>query len=597
MQVREEREALVRRVKVIARVTGLLLLALAANYWVVQVVQGSYFRELAENNRLRKLTLKAPRGTIYDRAGRVLVENAPSYNLTVDRSRWRDRASSLVFAASALTRSVADLEVVLRRYEGTPLFVPVLLAEGLTLDQVARFGVGRLEHPEFEVEVGHRRLYRLGTQGAHLLGYLGEVTDDELSRPGSGYQSGDWLGRRGIERTYDRVLRGVDGERVVVVDSRGQLVAENRREMGRPGESLTLTLDLELQQEAETWMAEQTGAVVALDPTNGEILALVSSPSYDPNLFARRLLKEDWQRLLDDERHPLQNRAIQNTYSPGSVFKVVVAAAGLAEGAISPGDRVFCGGGATYYGRRFGCWRSGGHGSVDLRAALKGSCDVYFYALGQRLGIERIARYARLFGLGRPTGIEIDGEKAGLVPDDAWSRAARGHPWYAGETISVAIGQGPLLVTPLQIAALFAATANGGHLVHPHLVRHKDGADPPAERLPVSEQSMATIREALWAVVNEQGTGAAAFVPGLDVAGKTGTVQVSARGATEEHEDLPWELRNHAWFASFAPARAPRLVVVVFIEHGGKGSRAAAPVAKALYEKYLQLSLGQLRPS
>lgn len=596
MQVREEREALVRRVKVLARITGVLLLALGASFWVVQVVQGSYYRDLAENNRLRRLTLKAPRGTIYDRAGRVLVENAPSYNLTFDRSRTVSRGASLAFAAAALDRPVAELEDVLRRYEGTPRFAPVLLAEGLTLDQVARFGVGRLEHPEFEVEVGHRRLYRLGTQGAHLLGYLGEVTEEELARPGAGYVSGDWLGRRGIERSYDRSLRGVDGEREVVVDSRGQLVKESHREMGRPGESLTLTLDLELQQEAEAWMAEQTGAVVALDPWTGEVLALVSSPSYDPNLFARRLLREDWQRLLDDERHPLQNRAIQNTHSPGSVFKVVLAAAGLAEGVVSPGDRVFCGGGATYYGRRFGCWKAGGHGSVDLRGALKGSCDVYFYALGQRLGIERIARYARLFGLGRPTGIEIDGEKPGLVPDDAWSRAARGHPWYAGETISVAIGQGPLLVTPLQIAVLFAATANGGRLVHPHLVRQAGNA-PATDPLPVPEAGMATIREALWAVVNESGTGAAAFVPGLDIAGKTGTVQVSARGATEEHEDLPWELRNHAWFASFAPARAPRLVVVVFIEHGGKGSRAAAPVAKAVYEKYLQLAVGQLQPS
>ena len=323
----------------------------------------------------------------------------------------------------------------------------------------------------------------------------------------------------------------------MVVNSTGREIRTLEEVQPSEGTRLQLTIDYDVQKAVEDAFAVSgfNGAAVILDPNDGGVLAFASVPQFDPNAFAAGIDRNTWTALMKDDNRPLNDRAIQGTYSPGSTFKMAVALAALEEGIITPDFTVNCQGFANFYGRDFKCWKHSGHGSMDLAHAIQNSCDVYFYALGQRLGIERIARYARLFGLGRPTGIEIDGEKAGLVPDDGWSRAARGHPWYAGETISVAIGQGPLLVTPLQIAALFAATANGGHLVHPHLVRHQDGADPPSERLPVSEQSMATIREALWAVVNEQGTGAAAFVPGLDVAGKTGTVQVSARGATEEH--------------------------------------------------------------
>jgi len=351
---------------------------------------------------------------------------------------------------------------------------------------------------------------------------------------------------------------------------------------------LRLTLDLDLQQTAEQAMADRTGAVVALDPQTGAILALVSSPGYDPNLFARRLARDDWQRLIDDPRHPLQNRAIQNTYSPGSLFKAVIATAGLAEGLIDAHTSVYCDGGATFYNRRFRCWKKGGHGTVNLHAALKGSCDVFFYHLGQRLGIERIAKYTRLFGLGQVTGLEIEGEKPGLVPDAEWSQRVRKHPWYAGETISVAIGQGPLLATPLQIAGLFAVIANGGRHVTPHLVRREP--ETAGERVLLGAAELAAVRDGLWAVVNEEGTGAAAKVPGLDIAGKTGTVQVVAQETYTDSDQLPYEKRDHAWFASFAPAGNPRLLIVVFVEHGGKGSKAAAPVAKAMFEQFFGLA-------
>src|SRR6185369_15619682 len=326
------------------------------------------------------------------------------------------------------------------------------------------------------------------------------------------------------------VLRGRDGERVVVVDSRGELLEEYGRKPAIPGKNLTLSLDLDLQQEAARQLdsPEKVGAIVAMDPHTGEILAMVSSPSYNPNIFSRRLQRSDWQALLDDPNHPLQNRVIQNTYSPGSTFKIVMATAGLTERVVDPHSRAFCTGAATFYGRSFRCWKKGGHGSVEAETAIKGSCDVYFYGVGQRLGIDRIAKYARLFGLGEPTGIDIHGEKRGLVPDMAWSLKARKMPWYPGETISVSIGQGPILMTPVQMAVLTSMVANGGYRVTPHLVRDAKVQAP--VRVPLAPDAIEIVHKGMWDVVNDpSGTAYAAHVPGADVAGKTGTVQVIAQ--------------------------------------------------------------------
>ena len=591
MKIGEHKEALQGRVRVLARIAEVALVALAGAFFFVQVVQGGRYRELAENNRLRRLSVEAPRGAIVDVHGRVLVENLPSFNLLLDRSRARDVAASVGFAAGVLGRPRAELDTVMARYKSVPAFQPVLLAESLSFPEVARFRVVELEHPEFDVEVTHRRVYRLGSQAAHVLGYLGEARPEELTHPDAGLVAGDWVGRRGLERAYDDRLRGHDGERIVVVDSRGQTVEDYGREMGRAGHQLRLTLDADLQQEAERLMEGKVGAVVALDPRDGAVRALVSAPAYDPNVFARRLGVEEWREIADDPRHPLQNRALQSAFSPGSVFKMIVATAGLAEGVVTPEDSVYCNGSAEFYGRRFHCWRRGGHGRVALEQALQVSCDVYFYTLGQKLGIDRIARWARRFGMGEPTGIDLEGERTGLVPDDAWSRAVRHHPWYPGETISVAIGQGALLTTPLQVAVFVAAVANGGRLVTPHVVA--DAHVPPPRPIGIPPQDLAVVQRGLWRVVNaDGGTGAAARVPGLDVAGKTGTVQVVSHEAWQDTGDAPWELRNHAWFASYAPADHPELVVVVFIEHGGQGSRAAAPLARALHAFYFRTDLG-----
>lgn len=586
--VREHRDDLAGRIRVLTAVVTGLLVVIAAGFWFAQLVRGDYYRELAENNRLRRLPIKAPRGLIYDRKGRLLVENVPSYNLMVDRSRAGSLDASLAFAAGVLGRPVENLRALMASYAPIPEFTPVLLAENLTLAQVAHLGVESLEYPEFEVEVHHLRLYRHREQTAHLLGYLGEVAEKEIAKSDGSYKPGDLVGKKGVEQTYDPVLRGRDGNRTVVVDSRGELLEEHGRKPAVPGRNLKLSIDLDLQQEAARWFdgPDKVGAVVAMDPRNGEILALVSAPSYNPNLFARRLQKDDWQAMVTAPNHPLQNRALQNTHSPGSTFKIVMATAGLTEGVFDDRTTVSCAGAKSFYGRSFRCWRAGGHGTVTARTAMKLSCDVYFYTLGQKLGIEKIARYAHLFGLGSPTGIDIQGEKSGLVPDSEWSLATRKHKWYPGETISVSIGQGPVLITPLQMAEMTALVANGGYLVTPHLL--KDADLPPPERVSLDPGALRVVRDGLWAVVNEPGGTAygSARLPGIEIAGKSGTVQVIGYSQRMDAHALPFKYRDHAWFTSFAPADDPRLVVSVFVEHGGGGSRVAAPIAQAIYARY-----------
>ncbi len=595
MKIRQHRSALVRRVTGLNGAAQVALLLIAAGYWFVQIAEGTYYRELADNNRLRKLTIDAPRGQILDRYGRPLVENIPSYSLLFDRSRPRDFEASLEFAAEILERPLPQLKLDLEDHRRTPIFQPVRIAEGLSLEQLARFEVEHLEHPEFEIAVEHLRLYRHAHQTAHMLGYLGEVTPADLAPPDSPYRSGDLIGKKGLEGLYEKYLRGDTGEQVVVVDSRGQLIEEHKRLPAQSGQTLELTLDLQLQQTAATLLEDRVGAIVALDPRQGEVLALVSAPSFDPNRFARRLRRDEWRELLGHPHHPLQNRALQNTYPPGSVFKIAMTLAGLDRGLIDPtGTVAYCRGYSKIYGNHYRCWKASGHGTVNLREALKGSCNVYFHQLGQKLGIDQIATYSRMLGLGRKTGIDLNGEKAGLVPDSRWSLQARGAPWYPGETISVATGQGPILVSPLQMAVMMAAVANGGHLIRPHLVRSAEGAPRVADRLPLAAEHLDLVRDALRGVVNEPGgTGNAAAIAGFEVAGKTGTAQVVAQERRIKNEELAPENRDHAWFASFAPAGDPRLVVVVFVENGGAGSRAAAPLARALYDQFFEADLAR----
>lgn len=576
------------RLRWLCGVLGVALAVVIGAYWYHQIIRAEHYERLAENNRLRVLRLDAPRGLIYDRSGRILVENTPTFRLMIDRSASSDLGASLAFAAGILGREERELRAALERHRGVAREVPVLLAEDLELTQVARFEVSEPEHPEFEISTSRRRLYRHSFQTAHVVGYLGEPTPAEHDRDDS-LAAGDLVGRSGVELLRDRRLRGNHGERIVVVDSRGRLMGEDvQRADAEPGESVTLTIDLRLQQLAESLLADKAGAIVALDPRDGAVRAMVSSPSFDPNRFAGRLSQEDWDRIVHAPGKPLQNRAIQNTYPPGSVFKIVMAVAGVAEGLLDPEERVYCSGATRLYDRRWRCWQRRGHGFVDLRGALQHSCDTYFYRQGVKIGIEVIAAYARRLGLGGRTGVELPGESEGLVPDPEWSRDRRGYPWYPGETVSVAIGQGPLLTSPLQVAVMTAAVANGGFRVRPYLVA--GGGEPP-EPLGLDAEVIAFVAEALANVV-ANGTGRSARTPVVAVAGKTGTAQVVAQETWIRSEDLPPDQADHAWFTSYAPVDAPELVVVVFVENGGRGSEAAAPLARELIEDHFGAAAG-----
>lgn len=582
MRIGQKRQLFATRAVRLIALVQLVLAVIAVRYFWIQVAEGESYRQLADNNRLRRLTLEAPRGLIFDRYGRQLVENVPSYVLLLDRSLTRDLSASLAFAAEILEIPREELH---RRVEaaGSGRFRQIRLAEDLRLAQVARFGVEQLEHPEFEIADEHQRFHRHAHHTAHVLGYVGRVTAEDLEPKASPYHPDDLRGRKGVEGRFEDHLRGRRGDQLVVVDSRGRLIEKLDPVPARSGRNLSLTLDLSLQQEAARLLEDRQGAVVALDPRQGDILALVSMPSFDPNAFARGLDRKAWEKLRLDPGKPLRNRALEPE-PPGSVFKIIMALAGLDSGVVDETTRVYCRGATRIYGHRRRCWKASGHGWVNLETALRDSCDIYFYELGQKLGIEAIAKYSRMLGLGRRTGIEIRGEMAGLVPDVEWSETVRATPWYPGETISVAIGQGPILMTPLQTAVMMASLTQG-RVVKPRLVL--DVAPRLGAVLPLSDEHLATVRQALWSVVNDpDGTGKTARIDEVEVAGKTGTAQVIRQETWTKNEELPLKFRDHAWFAAYAPAEDPRLVVVVFVEHGGGGSTTAAPIARELFKHY-----------
>jgi penicillin-binding protein 2 len=596
LRVRETRRELSARIEIARIAVGAIFAVLAISYWYVQIVRGDYYFELSENNRIRSVKLTAPRGYVLDRNGSVLVENEPAYSLKLYRREAKDLSASVDFAVQLLGLPLDQVRARLTRARRYPEFVPIPIAENLSLEEVAAVEARAPEHPEFAIAVSQRRLYKRGGSAAHVLGYLAEATPDQIRRSANAYTLGDWIGQKGIESAYEKLLGGTNGERRVIVDSHAREIAEENRVESRPGQNLFLTLDRDLQQLAEECFAEKVGSAVALDPKTGEILALVSSPSYDPNWFTRRVTPEEWSSLLSDERHPLQNRAIQNTYSPGSVFKIFLAYGAAARGWVDPDARVFCPGHAVFYGRTFRCHRKGGHGWVNLRNAIKLSCDVYFYNLGRRLGVDRIAEIARAFGFGEPTGVDLAHEKPGLIPSEEWARTRRGSRWYPSETISVSIGQGPVLMTSMQIARAVSALVEGGRLPTPHLfyasqdprtgVRLRYRAQV-RQSLAIDPRLLAIVKDGMWAVLNEPGgTAFGSRVPGIEAAGKTGTVQVARRDAVPRAGVDRSRLEDHAWFTAFAPREDPKIVVVVFVEHGGHGSSAAAPIARLLLAKY-----------
>ncbi len=583
----------------------------ALRLFQLQILQGEELSGRAKGNAVRSQQLDAARGDIFDRHGRVLATTRPAYGVAVTWSDLARPKRTLTALAQLIEADPVELAERIGSPRGRLRFKPLLLEGDLSYDHKARVESHRYALPGVSTDVRPRRHYVEGDLSAHLLGTIGEIQREQLqSRDFSDYRAGEVIGQSGLEKLLERQLRGRAGGRNVVVDVAGRVVQVLDERDPEPGGSATLTLDLDLQRAAEEGFRPEVlggpakmGAAVALDPRTGDVLALVSKPSFDPNHFAGGIDPETWKALMADEWRPLQNRALAGQYPPGSTYKVFVAAAALTDGVMAPEDTVMCPGWYRLGRRTYRCWRRGGHGEVDLREALKRSCDVYFYHVGVALGVDRIADFARGFHLGRRSGIELGDEQPGLVPTKEWKERRFGEPWQKGETVSIAIGQGFNLVTPIQLALAYAAVANGGKLLQPRIVlrtRTAEGevveADPPrvTGHAPVPPEALAVIRDALTAVVQEQGgTGGRSRVPGVEVAGKTGTVQVVGMRHTEdlEEDEIPIRHRDHAWFAAFAPAEDPEIVVSVLVEHGGHGGSAAAPIAQKILARYFEAQL------
>jgi penicillin-binding protein 2 len=556
---------------------------LLGQLWYLQALEGGRLQEMSDKNRIRIRPVAAPRGILFDRSGLPLVDNRPAFTLSFIPREMEDRDTVLARVAVLLKIPLGELREALDRVPADS-FRPVRVRRGLSLEEVTQVEERKLELPGVIIEVEPQRVYPTSTFAAHLLGYVREVNEEQMKQ--GRYRRGDMIGQSGLERALDEYLRGKDGGERIEVDALGRPVQVMRREEPNPGAQVITTIDRRIQETAERALAGRAGAIVVMDPRSGDVLAMASSPAFELEQLAGSLDREAWRQLVSDPKTPLMNRALQSQYAPGSVFKIVVAAAGLQEGSLTPMDRVYCNGQFHLGGWTFKDWKEGGHGHVDLHSALVQSCNIFFYQAGLKVGPETIVRYARAFGLGAPTGTDLGGEKPGLVPLVDGRRRHDSRGWQAGDTINISIGQGRLLVTPMQVARMMSAVANGGILWKPRLVQRVERAD---GTLAYSASSKLTghvdlapavwafLRSALVGVVNEGGTGAAARLPGVLIAGKTGTAQSIAKSDASRGQD-------HAWFASFAPADDPQVVVVVLVERGGKGGQVAAPIAHQIYE-------------
>lgn len=558
---------------------GVLHLRLAQ----LQVIQGKSWSQLAENNRLRRIPVPAPRGRIFGRQGVVLADNVPAWQLLVFPDEAADLEKTVGFLTNqGITEGVDLREKFAARRIGT--MAPLVASENLSWEHVARIRSHQSDFPELSVVSGFRRSYPLSSTTAHVVGYLRRLTLPEAERLVE-FQPDQLTGATGIEVLGEDLLRGVNGERRVVVSAVGRQLGMIEETGAVPGNDLAVTIDTRVQLAAVEALGDESGAVVVLDVHTGAVRALYSSPSFDPNIFSSPLSPKLWNEISSDPLHPLQNRCFQGTYPPGSTIKPFLALAGMQEGLIDPKWSVYCRGSITLYGHTFRCWRRGGHGTVDMRRALEVSCDVYYYLLGQKLGIERMALWLKRFGLGSPTSLGPAQEASGLIGDPEWSRRVRGTPWYAGESVSVSIGQGPVLVTVIQMARAFALLANGGYLVQPHVVPPSTPVQP--EFIPLDPPGLSVVIAGLERVVSGS-EGTARSLQGLPVAGKTGTAQVARLPDEGSNEERPRHLQHHAWFVGWGPVDDPEIAVAVLVEHGGGGGSVAAPAAATVFRAALQ---------
>jgi len=569
---------------------ALVLVILVTGLWRLQVLGANNFRALAQANRIRNVPILAPRGRLFDRDGRLIVDNYPSVSCFLLREQVKDLDADLPLISRGLHIPVEQIQATLRRYQGTARYQPIPLKEDITPDEQAFIAAHRDELPELETLDEQRRLYPSDGFAAHLIGYVGEVSEQMLNDPRYAFYSpGDVVGRSGLEETYDALLRGTDGSREIIVNSHGKEIGHLATIPAVPGKDLRLTIDLDVQMAAEKAMEGKTGAIVALDPHTGEVLAMVSRPTFDPNQFAVRLTKSYWDQIVNNPDHPLLNKAIQAQLAPGSTFKTIMTLAGLQEG-VAQNMHVFCNGGATFYGHFYAC--DVHHGLLDIEKALPESCDTFFYTLANRLGIDTIAKYGTEVGLGEPTGIDLPDEASGTMPSTAWKLKTQHAPWYAGETISVGIGQGAVTVTPVQLARAYAGIASGGVFHRPHLVFPSEV--PPQEleavhetfngsgekTIPMTKENWEIITDAL-AQTTVMGTASASHLEGIDFAGKTGTAQVMSHAALARsgggHKTVP-----NAWFVGLAPRRNPDIVVVVLWQNGNWGANSAKLAARVI---------------
>ena len=588
-----------------------VFLLLILRLWYLQVINYEEFQERSIRNRTRSVSLAAPRGPIFDRHGILLVDNRPSFQISALRQEVENPPLLFEKLAPLLDIDVSELESRWQQGKRFPVYRPVLLAEDVSRDVMERVQENSVNLPGVLTEVYPLRDYLDHGSAAHLVGYLGEITETELQEERfSTYRSGDYIGKTALEKTFEPYLRGEKGRRLVEVDVQGKLLRQLQVEPSRPGNKIYLTLDRELQCAAAEAFGSQSGAAIALDVNTGEILAMVSRPTFDPSLFARGIAGDEWRVLAGNAGHPLQNKVIAGQYPPGSTFKMVVALAALRDG-LNVKRSIDCEGDFVIGGSRYRCWKKKGHGPTDLKKALRESCDVWFYQVGLELGIDKLSAAAKEFGLGSPVGYPLPGERSGLMPSQEWKRQRYNKPWYAGETVIASIGQGFVLATPMQLAVMMAAVANDGKVLKPQVIQRVEDwegnvlqqSKPELVRqVNYSAAAWKAVHDGLIAVVNEpHGTGHAAYLEDVLVAGKTGTSQVVRRKSDEEEElddkgEIPYRFRPHALFVAYAPAEKPEIAIAVVVEHGQSGGRAAGPVAKQIIRRYMELKV-QAQPA
>ena len=566
----------------------ILLIVIILFFWKIQILDHKKYWEKSESNRIREIVQLPRRGLILDRKNRIIAKNKASFKVSIIRENSNEIKDSYQKISSILDLDVEEIGRRVNKYKSMPDFLPIVIKDDLTKKEVSIFESRKIEFPEFVIQSEPKRDYPNKICASHVVGYLQEISLEEIKN-GKYLRKriGELVGKTGIEKECESILAGKAGLVREVVDSLGRRKGEISRIAPKKGRDINLTIDLSLQKKAEKLLQGKEGAIVALKAKTGEVLVLASYPSFDPNKFINRFSPEEWIELVNSQEYPLQNRAIRGLYSPGSIFKLVMAVGALDSNIVNDHTSYFCRGSIIIYGHLFSCWFKPGHGSVDLYNGIKRSCNVYFYQVGKKMGIEKISHYAKILGLGEKTGIDLSGEKGGLVPDPEWKRETRNLPWYPGETISVAIGQGPLQVTPLQIAVQTALIANRGKKVRPYLLLDKT-KELSFLSVDIKAENFEKVILGMWMAVDEKGgTAIAARVSEFEVCGKTGSAQViSKETAKKLAETNKIEIKTHSWFSGFAPRNDPEIVVTVIVEHGGGGAVTAAPIAREIFKLY-----------